>query len=127
MEFRPARKGYMGLTHLQQRRIEVFVRSCDVQSDDLLRHVMAHELGHAYDTARMAGSTRQAWLAARGISGRATGTAAAAAPTSRRRPATSPRCTRSGPAARSSNRSEIAGDASGRRSSPTLAARFFGA
>ena len=67
VEFTGARKGYMGLTHLQQRRIEMFVRSCDAQSEPLLRHVMAHELGHAYDTTHMTPATRAAWQRARGI------------------------------------------------------------
>jgi hypothetical protein len=57
----------MGLTHLEQRRIEMFVRACDVQSDGLLRHVMAHELGHAYDTTHMTADARAAWKAVRGI------------------------------------------------------------
>lgn len=67
VEFAGARKGYMGLTHLQEHRIEMFVRACDRQSDALLRHVMAHELGHAYDTTHMTAQSRAAWQAARGI------------------------------------------------------------
>ena len=67
VEFAAARKGYMGLTHLKQRRIEVFVRACGVQSDELLRHVIAHELGHAYDTTHGTTAARTAWKAARGI------------------------------------------------------------
>lgn len=67
IEFMGARKGYMGLTHLDERRIEMFVRACGAQSDELLRHVMAHELGHAYDTVRNNAALRAAWQAARGI------------------------------------------------------------
>ena len=67
VEFAGARKGYLGLTHLEERRIELFVRACGTESDELLRHVMAHELGHAYDTTRMSSATRRAWMAARGI------------------------------------------------------------
>ena len=67
VSFAPARTGYLGLTHLQERRIEVFVRGCDAQSDELLRHVMAHELGHAYDTTHGNASVRAAYQAARGI------------------------------------------------------------
>jgi hypothetical protein len=67
VEFRGARKGYLGLTHLHERRIEMFVRACGTQSDELLRHVMAHELGHAYDTTHGNAATRRAWMAVRGI------------------------------------------------------------
>jgi hypothetical protein len=67
VEFGPGRNGYMGLTYLHERRIEVFVRSCDRQADGLLRHVIAHELGHAYDTTHGTAATRAAWQAARGI------------------------------------------------------------
>ena len=67
VEFAPARRGYMGLTHLDERRIQVFVRACGTQSDELLRHVMAHELGHAYDTTHMTDALRRAWMAARGM------------------------------------------------------------
>lgn len=67
VEFTGARKGYLGLTHLNERRIEMFVRACGTQSDELLRHVMAHELGHAYDTTHGSAATRRAWMAARGI------------------------------------------------------------
>lgn len=67
IEFKGARKGYMGLTHLNERRIEMFVRACGTQSDELLRHVMAHELGHAYDTTHNNAGVRAAWMAARGI------------------------------------------------------------
>ena len=67
IEFKAARKGYMGLTHLNERRIEMFVRACGTQTDELLRHVMAHELGHAYDTVRNNAALRAAWQAARGI------------------------------------------------------------
>ena len=67
VEFAGARDGYMGLAHLDRRVVEVFVRDCGAQSDALLRHVIAHELGHAFDTVRMTDATRAAWKAARGI------------------------------------------------------------
>lgn len=67
IEFKGGRKGYLGLTHLDERRIEMFVRDCGTQSDELLRHVMAHELGHAYDTVRNDAAVRAAWQATRGI------------------------------------------------------------
>jgi hypothetical protein len=67
VDFLGARKGYMGLTHLESRRIEMFVRACGTQSDELLRHVMAHELGHAYDTTKMTDAARRTYQTARGI------------------------------------------------------------
>ncbi|MBW3640583.1 MAG: hypothetical protein KY451_12170, partial [Actinobacteria bacterium] len=67
VSFSGARSGVMGLTYLKENRIEMFVRSCEKQSAELLRHVMAHELGHAYDTTKMSDATRTAYLAARGI------------------------------------------------------------
>ncbi|MBC7375329.1 MAG: hypothetical protein H7323_15175 [Frankiales bacterium] len=67
VSYAPARMGYLGLTHLDERRIELFVRSCAKQSTELLRHVAAHELGHARDTALMTAATRRQWMAARGI------------------------------------------------------------
>ena len=67
VELSGARSGYLGLAHLQRRVVEVFVRGCDAQSDELLRHVMAHELGHALDTERLTAADRAAWKAARGI------------------------------------------------------------
>lgn len=65
--FKGARSGYLGLTHLPERRIDMHVRSCAKESDDLLRHVMAHELGHAWDTTHMTDASRRAYQAARGI------------------------------------------------------------
>jgi len=65
--FQAGRSGYLGLTHLQERRIDMYVRSCEKQPVELLRHVMAHELGHAWDTNRMTDARRTAYLAARGI------------------------------------------------------------
>jgi hypothetical protein len=68
VRFLPARSGYMGLTHTRRGLIEVFVRSCQAQSGELLRHVIAHELGHAYDAAHNSAQERSAWMRARGIS-----------------------------------------------------------
>ncbi|MCW2614538.1 MAG: Peptidase superfamily [Frankiales bacterium] len=57
----------MGMTYLDDKRIAMYVRPCGSQSVELLRHVMAHELGHAHDTELMSAADRRAWLAARGI------------------------------------------------------------
>ncbi len=67
LAFRAARGGFLGLTHMDSRRVEVFVRPCARQSDALLRHVVAHELGHAYDSAHLTPALRQAWMRARGF------------------------------------------------------------
>lgn len=67
VEFRPGRPDVLGLAHLPERRVEIFVRSCSAQSDSLLRHVIAHEIGHLVDADTMPG-LRTEWLRARGIS-----------------------------------------------------------
>ena len=126
VSFHSARSGVMGMTFLNERRIEMYVRSCDKQPTELLRHVMAHELGHAWDTTQMSGVERAGFMAARGI------------------PATtgwygcsgcSDFATPAGDFAEvyaqwargaSSNKSLIAGDVGGAQLS-ALAARFFGA
>jgi hypothetical protein len=61
------RSDLLGLTYLSQRHVDLYVRSCDRESDALLRHVLAHELGHAYDASRMTADLRAQYLAARGI------------------------------------------------------------
>lgn len=65
--FRPARSDVLGMADLQARRIDVYVRSCAKQSDALLLHVVAHELGHLMDAIRMNDELRAQWMAARGI------------------------------------------------------------
>lgn len=65
--FRAARPDVLGLAHLRERRVEVFVRSCASQSDARLLHVVAHELGHLVDAVRLTSELRDQWLAARGI------------------------------------------------------------
>lgn len=67
VQFRPARSDVLGLAHLQEGRLELFVRSCTRQSDGLVLHVLAHELGHLRDVARMDGDQRAQWKALRGI------------------------------------------------------------
>jgi hypothetical protein len=63
--FSQARDGYYGLTRLRARTVEVYVRSCEEQPRELLRHIVAHELGHAHDATRNTAHDRAAWLAAR--------------------------------------------------------------
>jgi hypothetical protein len=63
----PGRRGVLGLTNLQRRHIQIFVRSCGQESDQLLRHVVSHELGHVFDAIHMSDSDRSAWKKARGI------------------------------------------------------------
>jgi hypothetical protein len=69
VEFKPAHSTYMGMATVHERRMEVFVRSCDAQSTELLRHVIGHELGHLVDGARMNDGLRAEYLAMRGIPG----------------------------------------------------------
>jgi hypothetical protein len=66
--FLPGRGDLKGLTFYDTHRVEVYVGSCSAESDALLRHVVAHELGHAWDAMHLTGPLRAAYLAARGIS-----------------------------------------------------------
>lgn len=65
VQFLPARGGYLGLTVPAQRLIQVYVRSG--QSDLVLAHTIAHELGHALDFSRATADRRQRYLALRGL------------------------------------------------------------
>lgn len=66
--FLAARSGYKGLTHEGSRRVEVYVReSMPVEE---IAHIVAHELGHAYDLARLDDAERQRYKALRGYAGR---------------------------------------------------------
>ena len=49
------------------RRTEVYVESCGQESDALLRHVLAHEVGHAIDDEWGTKKERKGWLKARGL------------------------------------------------------------
>lgn len=122
--FKPAKKGYLGLTFLKKNRIEVYVRSCATESADKLRYVLAHELGHAYDTARMDASSRASWSKSRGLKSSWYGCSGC-------RDFATPAGDFAevfGQWARgaSSNKSEIGGDAS-RAELDRLAGQFFGA
>jgi hypothetical protein len=64
--FRPGRSSFYGLTLVDEQRIEIYVRTS--QSDALLAHVIAHEMGHAVDVTQNSGEDRRRWQEARGIS-----------------------------------------------------------
>lgn len=67
MRFRPAEHGLLGITYPASHRIDIFVRPCAQQSDDLLAVTLAHELGHAFDTRYGTRQRHVAWLRLRGI------------------------------------------------------------
>ena len=64
LRFLDGRSGYRGLTYPDASVIEVFVRPGDTAEG--LAHVVAHEMGHAVDVARLSDTDRAAWAAARG-------------------------------------------------------------
>jgi hypothetical protein len=56
-----------GMTYYDTHHVDIYVAPCSVESDALLRHVVAHELGHAWDSLHMTPALRADYLAARGI------------------------------------------------------------
>lgn len=64
-QFQSATKGAYGYTLTEENRIDIYVRAD--QSEELLAHVIAHELGHAVDVTLNDGDARRRWQAARGI------------------------------------------------------------
>jgi hypothetical protein len=65
--FLAGRGALKGMTYYDSHRVDVYVGSCSSESDALLRHVVAHELGHAWDSLHMTDALRADYLAARGI------------------------------------------------------------
>ncbi|MDA3040088.1 MAG: hypothetical protein O3C27_11275 [Actinomycetota bacterium] len=63
--FAPGREGVLGLTYVDDKTIEVFVR--DDQTAALLAHVIAHEMGHAVDVTLNSSDERERWQEARDI------------------------------------------------------------
>ena len=67
ISFLAGRGALKGMTYYDRHHVDVFVGSCAAESDTLLRHVVAHELGHAWDSLHMTDALRADYLAARGI------------------------------------------------------------
>lgn len=65
VEFHDGRDGLFGLTMVDDKRIEIYVRTD--QTDDLLVHILAHELGHAVDVTLNSGDDRRRWQTVRDI------------------------------------------------------------
>lgn len=65
ISFHPPKKGLYGLTLVQEKRIEIYLRDDEPQS--LLAHVLAHEIGHAVDVTYNDGPARRIWTDAREI------------------------------------------------------------
>ena len=59
--------GAFGYTLTGEKTIEIYIR--DGQSDELIAHVIAHELGHAVDVTLNDREDRERWQAARGLDG----------------------------------------------------------
>jgi len=67
IDFLPARQGLLGFTSYADRRIEVYVRPCSLESDLVLTHTIAHEIGHAVDFTVGDPGRRARWQQGRGI------------------------------------------------------------
>jgi hypothetical protein len=63
--FLPGQAGYLGKGFHEERRIEIYVR--DGESDAMLAHVVAHELGHAVDYVTHTPQRDAAYLRLRGV------------------------------------------------------------
>jgi hypothetical protein len=63
--FLPDRPGLRGLTIVDDRRVEIYVRDNDTPAS--LARIIAHELGHAVDVELNSPSDRDRWRAARGV------------------------------------------------------------
>ena len=64
IRFLPARAGLRGLTRVDDRRIEIYVRDSDTTAS--LARIVAHELGHAVDVQLNSPSDRDRWRVLRG-------------------------------------------------------------
>jgi hypothetical protein len=65
IRFHAAASGAYGYTVAENERIDIYVRT--EESEALLAHVIAHELGHAVDVSFNDGDDRRRWLDVRGI------------------------------------------------------------
>ncbi|MEM9134123.1 MAG: hypothetical protein AAF962_11015 [Actinomycetota bacterium] len=65
IEFHEATAGAYGYTLTRERHIDIYVRPD--QSDHLLAHVVAHEIGHAVDVSLNDGDDRRRWQEQRHI------------------------------------------------------------
>ncbi|MGZ6826976.1 MAG: hypothetical protein ACXVGH_09295 [Mycobacteriales bacterium] len=63
--FLPGRAGYLGLTDAGARQVTIWVRSSE--SDPVLAHTIAHELGHVLDFTRGTPVRRARYLLVRGL------------------------------------------------------------
>lgn len=64
IEFRPGARGLLGLTVPDERLVRVYVRAGE--SDLVLRHSIAHELGHVLDFTRGNPATHAVFFSLRG-------------------------------------------------------------
>jgi hypothetical protein len=63
--FLPGRDGYLGLTDAQAKRVTIWVRG--TESDVVLAHTIAHELGHVLDFTHGISTRRALYLSLRGL------------------------------------------------------------
>ena len=63
--FKKERSGFLGLTYVRERKVEIYVRKD--RSVEGLAHDIAHELGHVADVTAGNDDSRAAYLQARGL------------------------------------------------------------
>jgi hypothetical protein len=67
ISFLPGGGALKGMTYYDTHHVDVYVASCSRETAALLQHVVAHEMGHAWDSVHMTDDLRAKYLAARGI------------------------------------------------------------
>lgn len=67
LTFLPGGGALKGMTYYDRHHVDIYVGSCAAESTTLLRHVVAHEMGHAWDSLHLTDALRADYLAARGI------------------------------------------------------------
>lgn len=65
IQFNPGRQGYLGMTSIEKREINIWIRA--EHSPESIAETIVHELAHAFDYEYLDANKRAAWLAIRNL------------------------------------------------------------